>query len=174
MMAHALFILQNCDSYEARLKTLGRSTSGEDESSKRQSQYADSDVAPEELDSVSQSKLKQSSDGIINCQGGTVPPGEARRPSKIDIPCVVSIEQEEDRNCASCRKCCLCYHLWLKFQNFLFKVTHDMLFESAVTVCIILNTAFLAVEHHGMSEELKHVLEIGNKVFTTFFTTGKY
>ena len=93
----SFFILQNCDSYEARLKTLGRSTSGEDESSKRQSQYADSDVAPEELDSVSQSKLKQSSDGIINCQGGTVPPGEARRPSKIDIPCVVSIEQEEDR-----------------------------------------------------------------------------
>lgn len=46
-----------------------------------------------------------------------------------------------------------------------------MLFESAVTICIILNTAFLAVEHHGMSEELKHVLEIGNKVFTTFFTT---
>ena len=38
-----------------------------------------------------------------------------------------------------------------------------MLFESAVTICIILNTAFLAVEHHGMSDELKHVLEIGNK-----------
>ena len=46
-----------------------------------------------------------------------------------------------------------------------------MLFESAVTICIILNTVFLAVEHHGMSAELKHVLEIGNKVFTTFFTT---
>lgn len=46
-----------------------------------------------------------------------------------------------------------------------------MVFESAVTICIILNTAFLAVEHHGMSEELKHILEIGNKVFTTFFTT---
>jgi hypothetical protein len=46
-----------------------------------------------------------------------------------------------------------------------------MIFESAVTVCIILNTGFLAVEHHGMSEELKHVLELGNKVFTTIFTT---
>ena len=38
---------------------------------------------------------------------------------------------------------------------------HDTLFESAVTVCIILNTVFLAIEHHGMSAELKHVLEIG-------------
>ena len=53
----------------------------------------------------------------------------------------------------------------------MYKLTHDMLFETAVTICIILNTAFLAVEHHGMSDELKHVLEIGNKVFTTFFTT---
>ena len=52
----------------------------------------------------------------------------------------------------------------------MFRVAHDMLFESAVTICIILNTAFLAAEHHGMSPELKHVLEIGNKVFTTFFT----
>ena len=50
----------------------------------------------------------------------------------------------------------------------MFRVTHDMLFESAVTICIILNTAFLAAEHHGMSPELKHVLEIGNKVFTNF------
>ena len=39
-----------------------------------------------------------------------------------------------------------------------------MLFDTTVTLCIILNTAFLAVEHHGMSEDLKHVLDIGNKV----------
>lgn len=45
-----------------------------------------------------------------------------------------------------------------------------MLFDTTVTLCIILNTAFLAVEHHGMSQELKDVLDIGNKVFTTFFT----
>ena len=88
---------------------------------------------------------------------------------KQTIPLIIS-EQPEDRNCACCPKCCLCYHPWVKFQNFMFRVTHDMLFESAVTICIILNTAFLAAEHHGMSPELKHVLEIGNKVFTTFFT----
>jgi hypothetical protein len=32
---HNLFSWQNCDSYEARLKMLGRSTSGEEDSSKR-------------------------------------------------------------------------------------------------------------------------------------------
>ena len=51
----------------------------------------------------------------------------------------------------------------------MFKISHDVLFESAVTVCIILNTAFLAIEHHGMSDELKHILEIGNKVSFKYF-----
>lgn len=79
-------------------------------------------------------------------------------------------ETANDRNCPGCRKFCLDYDLWLRFQNALFLVVHDMVFDGAVTLCIILNTAFLAAEHHGMSEDLKHVLDIGNKVFTSFFT----
>jgi hypothetical protein len=43
-------------------------------------------------------------------------------------------------------------------------VVHDTLFETTVTICIILNTAFLAIEHHGMSQELDETLETGNKV----------
>ena len=38
------------------------------------------------------------------------------------------------------------------------------LFDSCVTLFIVLNTAFLAAEHHGMSQELKDVLDMGNKV----------
>ena len=76
-----------------------------------------------------------------------------------------------DRNCAFCRKCCIgcCYRIWLKFQDCLLLLVHDMLFDTTVTLCIILNTAFLAVEHHGMSEDLKHVLDIGNKVIIKSF-----
>ena len=72
----------------------------------------------------------------------------------------------EDRNWAFCRHCCIgcCYRIWLRFQNCLLMLVHDMLFDMTVTLCIVLNTAFLAIEHHGMSEDLKHVLEIGNKV----------
>ena len=33
-----------------------------------------------------------------------------------------------------------------------------------VTLCIILNTVFLAIEHHGMSEDLQYILDLGNKV----------
>ena len=51
---------------------------------------------------------------------------------------------------------------------------HDMLFDTTVTLCIILNTAFLAVEHHGMSEDLKYVLDIGNKVLQFPLNDKKY
>ena len=110
-----------------------------------------------------------------------------RKPSKIDIPFVVSIgnnglammmrggadtdftETGNDRNCAGCRTCCLDYNCWLKTQDILFTIINDTFFDVIVTLCIILNTIFLAIEHHGMSEELAHVLDLGNKVFTTFF-----
>jgi hypothetical protein len=46
-------------------------------------------------------------------------------------------------------------------------VINDPLFDFVVTLCIILNTVFLAIEHHGMSEDLKHVLDTGNKVWTS-------
>ena len=49
-------------------------------------------------------------------------------------------------------------------QECLFKVINDPIFDLVVTLCIILNTVFLAVEHHGMSVDLQYVLDMGNKV----------
>nr|XP_040580398.1 sodium channel protein 60E-like [Lepeophtheirus salmonis] len=109
----------------------------------------------------------QITEDILNRKSGA----GNKRPSKIDIPFIVSIQDDNhDRNCVRCKECCLNYGLWLKFQNALFILVHDMLFDTCVTICIIANTAFLAAEHHGMSNDLKHVLNIGNKVFTSFFT----
>lgn len=44
------------------------------------------------------------------------------------------------------------------------QVVKDPLFELAITLCIVLNTMFLALEHHGMSENIRQALDIGNKV----------
>lgn len=44
------------------------------------------------------------------------------------------------------------------------------MFELAITICIVFNTLFLALEHHGMSESVREALDIGNKVFTSVFT----
>ena len=38
------------------------------------------------------------------------------------------------------------------------------MFETSVSLCIVLNTLFLAMEHHGISQSLQQVLQVGNKV----------
>ena len=76
-------------------------------------------------------------------------------------------EIPEDRNCEYCVHCCINYDSWLSLQNALYKIVKDPLFELLITLCIVLNTTFLALEHHGMSETVRSVLDIGNKVMMT-------
>ncbi|XP_011502595.1 PREDICTED: sodium channel protein 60E-like [Ceratosolen solmsi marchali] len=83
---------------------------------------------------------------------------------------IVVIDDLPDRNCDKCIQCCVDYERWLRFQNCLYKVVKDPLFELTITLCIVLNTGFLAMEHHGMSESIRQALNIGNKVFTSIFT----
>ncbi|XP_055685880.1 sodium channel protein 60E isoform X1 [Lutzomyia longipalpis] len=83
---------------------------------------------------------------------------------------IVVLDDLPDRNCDRCVQCCIDYEGWLQFQNVLYKVVKDPLFELAITLCIVLNTMFLALEHHGMSENIRQALDIGNKVFTSIFT----
>ena len=73
-------------------------------------------------------------------------------------------ESSTDRNCSGCQTCCLDYQCWLKMQDVLYTVINDTFFDVIVTLCIILNTVFLAIEHHGMSEDLQYILDLGNKV----------
>nr|XP_015837604.1 PREDICTED: sodium channel protein 60E isoform X3 [Tribolium castaneum] len=83
---------------------------------------------------------------------------------------VVIDDQIPDRNCSGCEQCCVDYDGWLQFQQALYRIVRDPLFELAITVCIVLNTMFLAMEHHGMSDDVLKALDIGNKVFTSIFT----
>uniref|UniRef100_A0A182M232 Sodium channel protein n=1 Tax=Anopheles culicifacies TaxID=139723 RepID=A0A182M232_9DIPT len=50
------------------------------------------------------------------------------------------------------------------------QIVKDPLFELGITLCIVLNTMFLALEHHGMNANVRDALDIGNKVFTSIFT----
>lgn len=56
----------------------------------------------------------------------------------------------------------------VKFENSSLQVVKDPLFELGITLCIVLNTLFLALEHHGMSENVRQALDIGNKVIFKF------
>ncbi|XP_021360506.1 sodium channel protein 1 brain-like isoform X2 [Mizuhopecten yessoensis] len=74
-----------------------------------------------------------------------------------------------DRNCPCCAGTSI-YTYWLYVQNGVMVFASDPLFDLFITVCIVLNTVFMAVEHHGMSDELKEVLRIANYIFTSIFT----
>lgn len=40
----------------------------------------------------------------------------------------------------------------------------DPFVDLAITICIVVNTLFMAMEHHPMTEEFKNVLVVGNLV----------
>jgi hypothetical protein len=42
----------------------------------------------------------------------------------------------------------------------------DPFTELAITICIITNTVFLAMEHHHMNEDLQTILKTGNWVIS--------
>ncbi|XP_069701010.1 sodium channel protein 60E-like isoform X2 [Periplaneta americana] len=110
---------------------------------------------------------------VIKCNG--VSPGHATQKHLYTLPSdylshIVVLDDLPDRNCDKCTQCCVDYDGWLRFQSGLYKVVRDPLFDLLITLCIILNTMFLAMEHHGMSESVRQALDIGNKVFTSIFT----
>lgn len=96
---------------------------------------------------------------------------EGRLNELCSLLCVdmsVFLDDLPDRNCNSCGQCCVDYSGWLQFQHGLYRIVRDPLFELAITICIVLNTMFLAMEHHGMSQSVLRALDIGNKVHTIY------
>nr|XP_036851965.1 sodium channel protein type 7 subunit alpha isoform X1 [Manis javanica]XP_036851966.1 sodium channel protein type 7 subunit alpha isoform X1 [Manis javanica] len=63
--------------------------------------------------------------------------------------------------------CCPC---WSKLKEFIHMVIMDPFTDLFLTICIILNIYFLALEYYPMSEETNNVLSTGNLVFIGIFT----
>ncbi|XP_065166604.1 sodium channel protein 60E isoform X3 [Atheta coriaria] len=127
------------------------------------------EVTPVTL-SVSPKEIKViKCNGVGDCKGGTKKHNMYTLPPDY-LSHIVVIDDLPDRNCPGCERCCMDYNGWLQFQQIMYGIVRDPLFELAITVCIVLNTVFLAMEHHGMSESVLRALDIGNKVFTSIFT----
>ncbi|NWX65066.1 SCN2A protein, partial [Promerops cafer] len=62
-----------------------------------------------------------------------------------------------------------CCELWLKVKSVVEFIVMDPFVDLAVTVCIVLNTLFMAMEHYPMTEHFDNVLTVGNLVFTGIF-----
>ncbi|XP_062424764.1 sodium channel protein type 5 subunit alpha-like isoform X4 [Rhea pennata] len=63
-----------------------------------------------------------------------------------------------------------CCPLWLLIKKFVKLVVMDPFTDLTITLCIVLNTLFMALEHYKMTKEFDHMLYIGNLVFTGIFT----
>ncbi|XP_010115173.1 PREDICTED: sodium channel protein type 4 subunit alpha [Chlamydotis macqueenii] len=63
-----------------------------------------------------------------------------------------------------------CCPPWLKLKKFVKLVVMDPFVDLGITICIVLNTVFMAMEHYPMTEEFENVLTVGNLVFTGIFT----
>ncbi|XP_072649406.1 sodium channel protein type 11 subunit alpha [Canis lupus baileyi] len=62
-----------------------------------------------------------------------------------------------------------CSPRWLCIKKALRIVMTDPFTELAITVCIIINTVFLAMEHYKMDQSFESILYTGNLVFTGIF-----
>uniref|UniRef100_A0A3B3U5T8 Sodium channel protein n=1 Tax=Poecilia latipinna TaxID=48699 RepID=A0A3B3U5T8_9TELE len=104
-------------------------------------------------------------------------------------PCQQSDErghQHTHRRCAyleeSQRKCPPCWYkfanifliweccpIWLKIKHIVYLIVMDPFVDLAITICIVLNTLFMAMEHYPMTPHFEEVLAVGNLVFTGIF-----
>nr|DBA19789.1 TPA: hypothetical protein GDO54_015566 [Pyxicephalus adspersus] len=87
------------------------------------------------------------------------------------------LEESRQQKCPPCwykfAKCFLiwdCCGLWLKIKDTVKLIVMDPFVDLAITICIVLNTIFMAMEHAHMTRDFINVLSVGNLVFTGIFT----
>lgn len=59
-----------------------------------------------------------------------------------------------------------CCWLWLQFQKYVSLLVFDPFVELFITLCIVVNTLFMALDHHDMDKDMERVLKSGNYVST--------
>nr|XP_028566917.1 sodium channel protein type 8 subunit alpha isoform X6 [Podarcis muralis] len=67
-----------------------------------------------------------------------------------------------------------CHPYWMKLKEIVNLIVFDPFVDLAITICIVLNTLFMAMEHHPMTPQFEHVLAVGNLVFTGIFTAEMF
>ncbi|KAM4796050.1 sodium channel protein type 8 subunit alpha [Rhinophrynus dorsalis] len=67
-----------------------------------------------------------------------------------------------------------CCPLWIRIKTIVNMIVMDPFVDLAITICIVLNTLFMAMEHYPMTEQFDNVLTTGNLVFTGIFTAEMF
>nr|AAA58644.1 sodium channel alpha subunit [Homo sapiens] len=113
------------------------------------------------------------------CVDGFEEPGARQRAlSAVSVLTSALEELEESRHkCPPCWnrlaqryliwECC---PLWMSIKQGVKLVVMDPFTDLTITMCIVLNTLFMALEHYNMTSEFEEMLQVGNLVFTGIFT----
>ncbi|XP_062813881.1 sodium channel protein type 5 subunit alpha isoform X3 [Anolis carolinensis] len=64
-----------------------------------------------------------------------------------------------------------CCPMWLLIKEKIKYIIMDPFSDLTITLCIVMNTLFMAMDHYKMTKEFEDVLNIGNLIFTGIFTT---
>uniref|UniRef100_A0A668AE52 Sodium channel protein n=1 Tax=Myripristis murdjan TaxID=586833 RepID=A0A668AE52_9TELE len=104
--------------------------------------------------------------------------GKDRANSQMSVVTNTLMEELEE----SQRKCPPCWYkfsnmfliweccpIWLKIKHIVYLIVMDPFVDLAITICIVLNTLFMAMEHYPMTPHFEEVLAVGNLVFTGIF-----
>uniref|UniRef100_A0A667Z8C9 Sodium channel protein n=1 Tax=Myripristis murdjan TaxID=586833 RepID=A0A667Z8C9_9TELE len=108
-------------------------------------------------------------------------PGSERRARTLSAASYLTDAMEELEE--SHKKCHPCWYVfahrylvwdcspcWLRVKQLVKFMVMDPFLDLAITVCIVLNTLFMAMEHYPMTDEFNGMLSIGNLVFSGIFT----
>lgn len=92
------------------------------------------------------------------------------------VICVCALHTELEESRQKCPPCWYkfannfliwdCCQAWLKVKELVNMVVMDPFVDLAITICIVLNTLFMAMEHYPMTKEFSDVLSVGNLVRT--------
>lgn len=94
-----------------------------------------------------------------------------RRPSSEDSLSISWCKIHFGQCYITCNRICqISFDFLVRLRRYLAKIVSDPLFDLVITVCILLNTAFLSFEHHGMTARTERILRFGNLVFTVIFS----
>ncbi|XP_051809469.1 sodium channel protein type 4 subunit alpha-like [Acanthochromis polyacanthus] len=106
------------------------------------------------------------------------PPPRKRGLSSVSFLSEAMEELEESRQ--KCHPCWYtfakkyliwdCCPWWLKLKDCVKFMVMDPFLDLGITICIVLNTLFMALEHYPMTDEFNTMLSVGNLVFTGIFT----
>ncbi|XP_054549157.1 sodium channel protein type 5 subunit alpha isoform X1 [Talpa occidentalis] len=106
-------------------------------------------------------------------------PGERQRALSAVSVLTSALEELEESH----RKCPPCWNrfaqryliweccpLWMSIKQRVKFMVMDPFADLTITMCIVLNTLFMALEHYNMTAEFEEMLQVGNLVFTGIFT----